>query len=730
MKIFGAVVKTGFLILVLLSLGYSQVVMYIDPPRLPSKAVGKQCTLKVRIRNAAGIYGWAAGFYFNPDVLEGVSVAEDSFLKYAHGVPHSTFFISGAFDNTNGVLNSCACTQMGDDSGGVGDGPLMQVIMEVKGTGSSIIDLANEDRNTLLSDYDADGFTFFCHNGFYGDEGVLPTPSFQISSGAQYQTRPAVVWNNLDDEFLVTWEEYPKPTRESKIMGRRSSPAGSLLGTIIDFGGGGLFYQFSPCVSWNGTNYLAVYSMHYIGSPQGDFDIKGATVSSTGFVGPEITICNEGRFQSFPTITWNGSNHLVVWEARRLQWENPSIYGQLIDASGNLVSGNFAIATSSKPVTPSTASDGTYYLVIWIEGVHKNPYGDIYGQLVDASGTLIGSSFQIAIDRAMPALSFDGTNYLVVYQKPTTSINWDIYGQRVSSTGAIVGSEFTINAEAGDQTMPQVIYEPSSGKYLVIWVSEQSMPAIYAQRVNKDGTLSGAPFLFADASYHQLYPSIAYGSTNEMCVWGDLRNGTDFDIFGYNPTPPTGIEMSSFSAEALNSGIILTWRTESESSIVEYSIKRRDGKNEYRQLTRIPGSGSSPSPQSYSYRDENVKSGTGYYYKLGAVKIDGTTKWYGPVSAMISDTKPFLSISPNPFTTLVNVKCHMPGEREYITLHIYNVSGRLVKSFSLLSPHSSPITKVSWDGTDNNGEKVPPGAYFIHVKAGDYKETKKVIMLR
>jgi hypothetical protein len=85
---------------------------------------------------------------------------------------------------------------------------------------------------------------------------------------------------------------------------------------------------------------------------------------------------------------------------------------------------------------------------------------------------------------------------------------------------------------------------------------------------------------------------------------------------------------------------------------------------------------------------------------------------------------------PNPFTSMVSVKCHMPGESKNISLNIYDGTGRLVRSFSLLSPHSSPITKVSWDGTDNNGEKVPPGAYFIHVKAGDYKETKKVIMLR
>jgi hypothetical protein len=745
LKVILKIVSCSLLILFLITVQdvTAQTVMYIDPPRMPQKAVGEQCTLKVRVRNAAGIYLWQASLYFNPNVLQGVSVAEDSFLKYAHGVSHSTFFVtqSPIFDNINGILKPIGCTQFGEDSGGVGDGPLVKVIFQVSDKGNSIIDIPNSvnDMETYLCDNDMVEIPFLCQDGFYGNENIPPSPSFQISTGIEHQIRPAVAWNNTDNEFLVTWEEYSTTTGNSNIKGQRISPSGNLLGLPISIEGGLFFYTFSPSVSWNGTNYLVAYAARHIAFPQGDYDIRARTVSPSGSVSSEFYICNDIRYEGFPAIAWNGSNHLVVWEDHRDAWEDPDINSQLVDASGNLVGSNFTItATSNKEVTPHIASDGFNYLVVWMNATASDPYGPIYGQQVDASGNLINSSFQITAEGAIPNIAFDGTNYLVVYQKLNGSIEWDIYAQRVSSDGSLVGSEFAINTATGDQTMPKVIYEPSSGKYLVIWVSEQSMPAVYAQRVNTDGTLFGAPFLLGNASYHQIYPSIVYGSANELIAWADLRGGTDFDIYGYNPEP-LGIELSSFSAQVSNDGIVLAWRIESESSIAQYFIKRRESKDEYKELARIPGSGSSPSPKSYSYRDGDVKLGTRYYYKLGAVKTDGSMKWYGPVSAMVTVAKSFFSISPNPFTTKTVIEFTSSGVLEFNSqfsnsptpqLYIYDVTGRLVKSFSLFSPHSSLITTISWDGTNDSGRRVPPGVYFVRLSIDNYNKVRKVMLLR
>jgi flagellar hook assembly protein FlgD len=66
-----------------------------------------------------------------------------------------------------------------------------------------------------------------------------------------------------------------------------------------------------------------------------------------------------------------------------------------------------------------------------------------------------------------------------------------------------------------------------------------------------------------------------------------------------------------------------------------------------------------------------------------------------------------------------------------VSLKIYNVSGRLVKSFSLFTPHSSLIKGVSWDGKNDSGERVSSGVYFYELKVGNkFSKTKKLLFLR
>ena len=105
--------------------------------------------------------------------------------------------------------------------------------------------------------------------------------------------------------------------------------------------------------------------------------------------------------------------------------------------------------------------------------------------------------------------------------------------------------------------------------------------------------------------------------------------------------------------------------------------------------------------------------------------------------------------SPNPFSTTTHIsltlpsighsakgigqktsaQCQVPSDREDIALHIYDISGRLVKSFSLTTNHSALTTAVSWDGRDNAGRRVKSGVYFVSLKAGEKVLTKKLILL-
>ena len=111
-------------------------------------------------------------------------------------------------------------------------------------------------------------------------------------------------------------------------------------------------------------------------------------------------------------------------------------------------------------------------------------------------------------------------------------------------------------------------------------------------------------------------------------------------------------------------------------------------------------------------------------------------------------TKPKLQIpnSPSPFSSPPrgegwsegsNSAMHTP--QSDISLRIYDVTGRLVKSFNHLStnpPHFladggiQPFNQVTWAGDDELGHKLPSGVYFIQINGLDEScEVKKVIKL-
>ncbi len=86
------------------------------------------------------------------------------------------------------------------------------------------------------------------------------------------------------------------------------------------------------------------------------------------------------------------------------------------------------------------------------------------------------------------------------------------------------------------------------------------------------------------------------------------------------------------------------------------------------------------------------------------------------------------NISPNPFYSLTQIKYALPT-KSHITLKVYTVSGRLVKT--LVDGKINPGTHtIVWNGRDKDGNSSSNGIYFIKFSTKDFCETKKVILLK
>ncbi len=88
----------------------------------------------------------------------------------------------------------------------------------------------------------------------------------------------------------------------------------------------------------------------------------------------------------------------------------------------------------------------------------------------------------------------------------------------------------------------------------------------------------------------------------------------------------------------------------------------------------------------------------------------------------------YLENHPNPFRQTTRIK-FQTLQSVHVSIKIYDITGHLVRT--LLNEHKpTGIYDIIWEGMDTKGKKLPGGVYFIKFEAGNYKETRKIILLR
>jgi len=346
------------------------------------------------------------------------------------------------------------------------------------------------------------------------------------------QKYPAVSFDGTN--YFVVWED----SSRSNIYGARVNQAGAVLdpfGIPISTATG---RQYSPAVSFDDTNFLVVWADRRSGSYS---DIYGTRVSQAGTVldltGFPISLASD--FQENPAISFDGVNFLVTWRDSRNNPDYGDIYGARVTQAGAVLD-PYGIAISQAANTqglPAVSFGGTNFLVVW-EDPRSGSYSDIYGARVSQAGAVLDSS-GIAISTAAqgqysPAASFDGTNFLVVWQDERNAGWDDIYGARVATSGTVLDpTGVAIGVAANYQRYPAVSYDGT--RWLVVWQDSRGSTYvydIYGARVTSSGTvLDSAGIAISTAADGQLYPAVSFDGTNRLVVWADKRSGA-WDIYG------------------------------------------------------------------------------------------------------------------------------------------------------------------------------------------------------
>ena len=83
---------------------------------------------------------------------------------------------------------------------------------------------------------------------------------------------------------------------------------------------------------------------------------------------------------------------------------------------------------------------------------------------------------------------------------------------------------------------------------------------------------------------------------------------------------------------------------------------------------------------------------------------------------------------PNPFNPTTTIQFGLPVDA-MVSLNIYNARGQLVKA---LANGTMPagVHQIAWNGTDEGSTLVASGMYFYMLQSGDFRETRRMILLK
>ncbi len=273
--------------------------------------------------------------------------------------------------------------------------------------------------------------------------------------------------------------------------------------------------------------------------------------------------------QSLPAMAWDGTSFLVVWSDSRDRSSGNDLYGARVRASDGALLDPAGIAICAQPGTqnnPAVAWDGTSFLVVWQDSRTSATSGiDLYGGRVSSAGALLdGAGFPISTatgNQQAPALAWNGTHHLVVWQddRNLATSYIDVYGARVTSAGTVTDpTGIPISTATAAQTTPVAAWDGT--RFLVVWQDGRigSGTQIYGARVSTLGTVQDASGLRITFSLNATSPAIATDGTRFLVVWQDDSGLTSNDVWGNR------VRGSDGAVDTMN-GFVISATPDSES---------------------------------------------------------------------------------------------------------------------------------------------------------------------
>lgn len=265
----------------------------------------------------------------------------------------------------------------------------------------------------------------------------------------------------------------------------------------------------------------------------------------------------------------------------------------------------------------------------------------------------------------------------------------------------------------------------SSGGVYVSGVSEQSRATVSYTTIK----LSSSGGLLWEISYNLTgsfikIPSATIDRMTNIYVAGSSDNDYITIKYSQAPNAPSNLTLTPLG----NGKIRLNW-TDNSPNETGFSIQ---SKNDIDTNWMIKGSVAANITQ---WQDSGLISGTAYYYRVYAINAAGNSPPSDTVNTIITNIINSSNIPeyfklyqnyPNPFNPVTKISFDIPFSNNTVEtkLTVYDISGRMIATL-VNQEMSSGSYETEWDAVN-----YASGVYYYTIEAGNYKETRKMLLLK
>jgi Secretion system C-terminal sorting domain len=474
---------------------------------------------------------------------------------------------------------------------------------------------------------------------------------------------------------------------------------------------------------------------------------------------------------------------VICWVSDEQDGSMFGIFAQMYNENGLKTGAEFQVNSITNGYQVNVSVSGLEeggFVACWDDWQLESSIFSIYGQIYDKNGVKIGNEWQLNIDDNLRDFypNVVGTKdggFMVCWKREElySSSNDRVYTQIFDKSGDKVGNELLVNSYSNFLVGPPCISELSNIGFIICWrgyIPNGSSSDIYAQLFDENAIKVGTEFVVNTYTNDaQRRPFILELSNDGfiICWDSDEQDGSDRGIFGkYFLNEPINhnlfelnLKYPELDATLFSINPLFKWSKTTEQHInfpweLTYDLYLDKAISFINPIIY-------KSILDTTFQIEPLLPDQTYYWKVLAKNYYGDSLWSSDVNGFyidqnatdvieikssIPDKFELFQNYPNPFNPTTTISYTIPqssvmlnlfqhlnnselpkqvrDDNVNVTLKVYDVLGREIKT--LVNKSQLPGNyEITFDATE-----YPSGIYYYKLVAGDFVETKKMLLLK